>query len=351
MSYSITGAVENVYAALVVLLGYTNTFTRVDQWQNQARYELEPGQVCGFRQIEESEGDLTLVLYFSSTTPSEGRLLFQGLFEKFLKARQVSVTRYLPVCCTECGERQDRNLVVRRIREGRPFMFCSECGKRIELSPGRDQLSQGGERRERLEQEQSLARGKTEFETALVSIKRLSARRTSPSCFVSYAWGVAEHDRWVSRFANDLRSAGIETILDQTHNAAVGSNVARFIARLTETDYVVTVGTPVYRKKYLNKGPRAGTGVAAEMDLINNIMMGTEKQKRKILPILLAGTKQRSLPPFLQGSTSADFREEVMYYPELLDLVVTMFNLPFDHPVVCAERELLGSGLAPDRRV
>jgi len=351
VSYSITGAVENVYAALVVLLGYTNTFTRVDQWQNQARYELDSGQVCGFRQIEEREGDLTLVLYFSTTTPSEGRLLFQGLFEKFLKTRNVSVTRYLPVCCTKCSERQDRNLVVRRIREGRPFMFCSECGKRIELSQGRDQLYQGAERRERLHQEQALARGRTAFETALVSINRLSAGKRRPSCFVSYAWGNAEHERWVSRFAGDLRGAGIEVILDQTDNAAVGSNVGRFITRLSEADSVITVGTPLYRRKYLNRKPRRGTVVAAEMDLVNNMMLGTEMQKRKILPILLAGTAQRSLPPLLQGKVYADFREDVLYFPSLFDLILTMFNLPFDQPAVCAERELMRSGLAPDLRV
>jgi len=60
----------------------------------------------------------------------------------------------------------------------------------------------------------------------------------------------------------------------------VGSNVAKFIERLTETDYVVTVGTPVYLKKYLNEDPHTGTGVAAEMGLINNIMMGTEEQAK-----------------------------------------------------------------------
>jgi len=31
VSYTISGAVENVYASLVVLLGYTQTFTRTDQ--------------------------------------------------------------------------------------------------------------------------------------------------------------------------------------------------------------------------------------------------------------------------------------------------------------------------------
>src|SRR5205085_2754956 len=40
MAYTISGAVKNVYASLVVLLGYTQTFTRTDQWHNQARYEM-----------------------------------------------------------------------------------------------------------------------------------------------------------------------------------------------------------------------------------------------------------------------------------------------------------------------
>ena len=49
LSYSVSGATENIYAALVVTLGYTNTFQRSDQWHNQARYEFEPGLICGFR--------------------------------------------------------------------------------------------------------------------------------------------------------------------------------------------------------------------------------------------------------------------------------------------------------------
>jgi hypothetical protein len=87
------------------------------------------------------------------------------------------------------------------------------------------------------------------------------------------------------------------------------------------------------------------------MDLINNMMLGAETRKRQVLPILLAGTVQRSLPTLLQGKSWADFREEAVYYPSLFDLLLTMFHLPFNHPVVSAERELLRSGLAPDRRV
>ena len=87
VSYLIRGKVENVYAAIAVLLGYTQAFTRVTQWQGQAQYELETGQVCGFRMRQERESELELVLYYSPLTPAYGRNLFQGLFEKFLYER------------------------------------------------------------------------------------------------------------------------------------------------------------------------------------------------------------------------------------------------------------------------
>jgi hypothetical protein len=47
VSYIVRGRVENLYAALVVLLGYTSAFTRINQWQNQAQYEMGAGEICG----------------------------------------------------------------------------------------------------------------------------------------------------------------------------------------------------------------------------------------------------------------------------------------------------------------
>jgi hypothetical protein len=58
ISYVVRGRVENLYASLVVLLGYTPSFSRINQWQNQAQYEMDAGQVCGFRSIEEREGEI-----------------------------------------------------------------------------------------------------------------------------------------------------------------------------------------------------------------------------------------------------------------------------------------------------
>jgi small GTP-binding protein len=44
--YVVRGRVENLYASLVVLLGYTPSFTRINQWQNQAQYEMSAGEIC-----------------------------------------------------------------------------------------------------------------------------------------------------------------------------------------------------------------------------------------------------------------------------------------------------------------
>ena len=100
VAYTVSGAVENVYASLVVLLGYTQTFTRTDQWRSQARYEMGNGLICGFRQDAERDGELDLVLYFGTNVGRPVRTLFQGLFESFLARRNLSVFRYEPVVCS-----------------------------------------------------------------------------------------------------------------------------------------------------------------------------------------------------------------------------------------------------------
>ena len=62
VAYTVSGPTENVFASLVVLLGYTHTFTRTAQWHNNARYEVGDGLVCGFRQEAERDGELDFVL-------------------------------------------------------------------------------------------------------------------------------------------------------------------------------------------------------------------------------------------------------------------------------------------------
>jgi small GTP-binding protein len=339
-SYRVTGAVENVYAALVVQLGYTNTFTRTNQWQNQAEYETARGDVCGFRQTDEREGEAELVLYYAKEKAGV-RLLFQGLFEQFLRGRDVTVTKFPPVECPKCGYRQPRTEIVGRIGEGKGFHFCSECGERIALPKAGEEVALSAAERARVGEEQERARRRTAFESALTRVKAVvrDEKKSAPSCFVSYAWGDAEQERWVKGLVNDFKNAGVEVVYDGDNK--IGADLARFIARIEEgqVDFVVAVGTRLYRLKYENEVSPSGSVVAAEVNLINQRLTGTNREAETVLPLLLEGEEKSSLPPLMRGKVYADFRRDDLYFPSLFDLILTLYGIPFEHPAVAHLRD------------
>jgi hypothetical protein len=130
-------------------------------------------------------------------------------------------------------------------------------------------------------------------------------------------------------------------VLDQWHNPAIGSNIARFISRIAKSDFILVVGTTVYLQKYENEQSPEGSVLAAEVDLMGVRLLGTEQQKASILPVLLEGTQHTSLPPLLQGKVRADFTREEYYFVTLFDLVLTILHIPFDDPIVRDLRDKL----------
>ena len=344
VSYTVTGSVENVYAALVVLLGYTNTFTRTALWQDSAQYEMREETVCGFRHITEREGEIDFVLYYSPDVPPSNRRMFQGLFETFLAGRDVTVRRYPPLECPKCHYRQERVEVIRRAHLRKGFLFCCECGKKISLPKVGDTIVLNRRDQLSIDIQEDTAKVRTQFEAALVWIKGLVRDRDKkvkvPRCFISYAWGNSVHERWVEKWlAVDLRNAGIEVVLDRWHNAAIGLNIARFISLISDCEWIIVVGTPIYRQKYENRVSETGSVVAAEMDLIHQRLTGSEEQKKTILPILLEGNEQTSFPPLLHSRVYADFRREEVYVQTLLDLTLTLHNISFDLRAVADLRD------------
>ncbi|HEY3568546.1 MAG TPA: TIR domain-containing protein [Thermoanaerobaculia bacterium] len=344
VAYTVSGPTENVFASLVVLLGYTTTFTRTAQWQNNARYEVGDGLVCGFRQEAERDGELDFVLCFGPKVGLPVRTLFQGLFESFLERRNLTVRRYEPVRCNKCGHLLDRSVVRQRLKEGKTFAFCNDCGKKLALPAMAEPIQLAREEQTQVDTQRRAAEQRTRFEQAVFRVSAYAAEQkiTPPETFISYAWGVPEQERWVEKqLATDLQKAGIVVVLDRWHNAQIGASVARFVERIEKSDRIVMVGTPLYRRKYENKDTKTGYVVAAEVDLINNRLLGTELQKQSVLPLLLAGEKTESLPPLLQGRVYADFRDELSYFAMAFDLILSLYQLPPNHPAVADLRESL----------
>lgn len=344
LAYTVSGAVENVYASLVVLLGYTQTFVRTDQWHNQAQYEVGDKLLCGFRQESDEDGELEFVLYFGINVGWPVRTLFQGLFESFLARHNLTVYRYEQVVCIKCQHALDRSLGRARLRAGKNFTFCPECGERLALKKAEEPIQLTKQESHDIEEQQWFATQRSRFEKAIFQVlSYVEARKIrKPECFISYAWGEPQYEHWVERsLATDLRKAGISVVLDHWENARIGASVSRFVERIEKCDSIIVVGTPLYRRKYENVDTKTGHVVAAEVDLISNRMLATESQKETVLPVLLAGEKKSSFPPLLHGRVHADFRDERVYFSVAFDLILSLYKIPPADPAVADLRETL----------
>ncbi len=200
MAYVVTGNVENVYPALVVLLGYSPSFRRIHQWCKQAQYETQDGHICSFKLTNDESGVLEMVLYYTQDTPDFVRMRFQGLFEQILFTRNVIARRYPPVFCPQCRRQQSRQTVIKRVEEGKTFLFCEEDGEKMALPASSDLLILSRRVSEEVVRDGIASMRRTTYETALVRVKGFLRDRgdiTAPSCFISYAWGKQQYEKWV----------------------------------------------------------------------------------------------------------------------------------------------------------
>jgi GTPase SAR1 family protein len=337
-AYTVTGAVQNLYASLVVLLGYTEVFTRANQWRNQAEYVVNADLACGFRLEAEREGELELVLYFGTSVGEPIRMLFQGLFESFLARRDLTVRRFEPVTCGK-GHQLNRAAVREQLADGNDTAFCMRCGERLSLPRADVPIQLGHQQSAALGSQRRAADQRSRFEQALFRLKTslAAAPAVQPTCFISYAWGNPEHEQWVEReLATDLAKAGITVILDRWENSRIGASVPRFVERAASADLVIVVGTPLYRAKYNNDTPMGGFVVAAEGDLIGHRLTGAESRKQTVLPVLLEGTAETALPPLLHGRVYGDFRQPDRYYLTAFNLILSAHGISPSNPI-CVE--------------
>jgi small GTP-binding protein len=344
VAYTVGGAIENVYASLVVLLGYTQTFTRTNQWRNQARYEMGNRLVCGFRQDAERDAELDFVLYFGMNVGKPVRTLFQGLFESFLARRNLSVVRYEPVICGNCGQPLDRAVVRERLRGNKSFAFCPECGENLVLPKADEPIQLTQTQQRKVDEQRWFAEQRTRFEQVVYQLASYveSQSAARPECFISYAWGDREQERWVEKnLATDLQKAGIKVLLDKWENSRTGSSIMRFVERIEECDHIIVVGTRQYRQKAKNVASEKGSVVAAEWDLAGIRMLATEAHKQTVLPILREGDEAEAFPALLRGRVYADFRDERTYFTTAFDLLLDLYGIAHNDAAVADLRESL----------
>jgi small GTP-binding protein len=340
VTYVVEGNVQNVYASLVVLLGYTNVLTRVNQWQNRAEYEID-GVRIGFRQSRIRDERLELTVYHHKDISTSELRLFQGLIERFLQRRRISVRAYPRVRC-ECGFALPTEQVVAFIDEGNGFTFCPRSGHRIDLPTEAEAVSLTDDERAAVTDQSAVAGYRTGLAVAITQLRAYVETRASRiSCFVSYAWGDSDHAQWTEQtLVPDLEAAGLDVVFDR-RSAVLGDDIARFVGRIEDCDFVLVVGTPSYLDGYENQGSETGRVVAAEVDLYNQRLTGTEQQKRTVIPLLRGGDRENSLPPLLRGKAGADLRSDTEYFHVFFDLALRLWGIAPSDPAVKDIRQAL----------
>jgi hypothetical protein len=222
--------------------------------------------------------------------------------------------------------------VMNLIAEGELRAFCNKCGTGFDLPAAEEISSLPKFGDPRVEEGEATADQRTWFQSSLVRVKAnvRDEKKPLPSCFISYAWGVPEHEKWVHQLASDLRDAGINGLLDIKHNIP-GTDIDDFIEMILETDFVVVAGTPKLLEKY--KARNSDPVVKAEMKLVNTRKMQPNQfGANRIIPVMLDGEPATSLTPQLQNTVFADFRERKHYFTKLFELVLTLHQIPPDHP-------------------
>jgi tetratricopeptide (TPR) repeat protein/GTPase SAR1 family protein len=144
--------------------------------------------------------------------------------------------------------------------------------------------------------------------------------KEGPSCFVSYARGIPGHEKLVHKLAIQLKEAGIKVSLDIWDNKA-GSARAKFTEKISTSDYIILVGSKQLMKKYHSEG--RGYHINLEIDLI------IEKLRVKpgsVIPIILDGGKNSSLPAALGTIRHIDFKDLKNYYSHVFELLGSLLH-------------------------
>ena len=150
------------------------------------------------------------------------------------------------------------------------------------------------------------------------------------TCFISYSWGIPEQEKWVEELAEDLEKAGFNVLLDHWHTRK-GYQTMDFVEKILsdEVDYILVVGTPRYLEKFRHNSShfqQRDFVVKIEAKLINYLIGYNSFQCNKVIPLLLEGTKENSLPPLLHPKNMVDFTKEC-YEKALLELIRDLYQI------------------------
>jgi hypothetical protein len=239
--------------------------------------------------------------------------MYQELFEHFLYQRDVEVTRFPPVICRN-GHQQKRATVIDRVREGKTFVFCDECGDKTLLPDLEKPQTIGIGASAWLQVEEATARLRSSYEVHLTRVKSYRRAWATPRCYISH---MPEQSEWAKKLIHDLQDAGVYIIAEA--------------AQVKPEDFLILLDTSAYRKAFQFSSP----ALVIDSQLVKLRLANGNK---KVIALACEGNQGVH---DLRTCKPGNFCDETHYSISLFDLVLNLYAIPLNHAGFASLRQKL----------
>lgn len=154
--------------------------------------------------------------------------------------------------------------------------------------------------------------------------------------FVSYDWGTPEHEQWVFDLVKDLRSDGVDAMIDKLLTQKNTVQLERMmVEEIRDSDHVIIVLTQEYAEKA--NGMQGGVGFETLLslpDLLNN-------SDKYIFILRHDGDFKDAVPSHLRGYHFIDFSRNDEYSNRYGQLLYRIEGVPYyELPPLGKKKEL-----------
>lgn len=145
----------------------------------------------------------------------------------------------------------------------------------------------------------------------------------SPLVFIHYSWDSDSHKKWVLFLADRLISDGVDVVFDR-YDLKLGANNNYFMEKIESADKALLIMTPQYRVKADSRT----SGVGYEYQIISTEFSKNIASNSKFIPVLKEGTKDSSIPLFLQGFLFLNLTDDSEFEANYIDLLKNIYDEP-----------------------
>lgn len=134
VTYRFAGALDEIYATLVVRLHHTAAFEKDDLWKFAADFKTYSGRRVGLKMEKIGEGSAEIAVYFDTGISDDLKVTFIRYVHEHLRLRAQDVLRLRHYVCEYCATPvENRKAVLERLNRGLKDIICVNCEQRILL--------------------------------------------------------------------------------------------------------------------------------------------------------------------------------------------------------------------------